>query len=571
MTGRRLGAWWLGVAGLTLVACTGEIGAPSGAAGAGSGASAGTGSGAGAGSPTSLDGVGASTRVARLTNAQWENTVTDLLHLDGPSGLSARFTAEPPDRGYDTVAASELTIGSYSAQSYASAAAELAGTVSADASKLSLLAPSGQSGSARRDAFLKSFGRRAYRRPLGDQELSTFQALFDTATGGDDAKFAEGVAITVEAMLQSPYFLYRVERSTPKSASDAKSQLDGFEVATRLSYALWHTTPSDALLDAAQKGELDSAEGVARWGKTLLADPRAKPVLVSFLEQSFGVSAYGTQDKADSLGFDAAALAPTLRAEARAFLENVVLGSAGGLTALLTSSTGYVNADTAPYYGLSGVDGAELEPRELPASERAGLFTQLGFLTKNATRSGSDPVHRGLAIVRKVLCDEPNPPPMMFTLPVPEPGLTTREVYEKATACGAGCHDTLINPPGFAFESFDTLGKFRTTEAGKQVDTSGSLTIRDGFEAAEKAAGPTEQLEFSGAVDMLQKLADTPRVHECYARNVMAFVLGRELSGYERGVSRSLGAASLGGDDTTALITSLLSLDTFRARVDALE
>jgi Protein of unknown function (DUF1588)/Protein of unknown function (DUF1585) len=283
------------------------------------------------------------------------------------------------------------------------------------------------------------------------------------------------------------------------------------------------------------------------------------------------VSAYGTQDKADSLGFDAAALAPTLRAEARAFFENVVLGTEGGLTALLTSSTGYVNADTAPYYGLSGVDGAELAARTLPASERAGLFTQLGFLTKNATRSSSDPVHRGLAIVRKVLCDEPNPPPMMFSLPVPEPGLTTREVYEKATSCGVGCHDTLINPPGFAFESFDTLGAFRTTEAGKPVDTSGSLTIRDGFEAAEKAAGPTEQLEFSGAVDMLQKLADTPRVHECYARNLMAFVLGREPSSYERGVSRSLGAASLGGDDTAALITSLLSLDTFRARVDALE
>ena len=149
-----------------------------------------------------------------------------------------------------------------------------------------------------------------------------------------------------------------------------------------------------------------------------------------------------------------------------------------GIEALLTEPIAFVNEDTAPFYGLSGVTGKTLTQRALDPSRRAGLLTQLGFLSKNATRSGSDPVHRGLAVVRQLLCDEPDPPPMMFELPAPVAGLTTREVYERATVCGGSCHADLINPPGFAFEAFDAVGRFRTTESGKTVNTSGTLKAR---------------------------------------------------------------------------------------------
>jgi hypothetical protein len=519
----------------------------------------------GAGNPLSTHGIGASTRLVKLSNTQWENSVRDLLQLSAPTGLSQNLAAAPEDRGYDTQAAAEQVIGSDSVSRYETAANELATRLRTDAALLARVAPEASAG-ARRDTFIKSFGRRAYRRPLSAEEVTGYTALFDTGANG--AAFADGAALVATAMLQSPFFLYRVERSEPKPGT-AMAFLDGYEMASRLSYALWHTTPSNALLDAAGAGELDTAEGVERWARTLLDDPRAVPVLVSFLAQTFEVSRYGSQSKAASLGFDAAALAPTLQSEASTFFEKEVLGAKAGIATLLTSSAVYVNADTAPYYGLSGVTGSALVRRELPVDERAGLFTQLGFLTKNATSTGSDPVHRGLIILRKVLCDEPDPPPMMFSLPTPTPGLSTREVYEKATACGVGCHDKLINPPGFAFEGFDTLGRIRREDAGKAVDASATLTIREGFDRDTKAAQPAMPLAVKGAVDMLKQLASVTRVHECYARNLMRFTLGREVSEFERGVGQSLGKLSRDAGDTRALIAALMAMDTARARVDA--
>jgi hypothetical protein len=176
-------------------------------------------------------------------------------------------------------------------------------------------------------------------------------------------------------------------------------------------------------------------------------------------------------------------------------------------------------------------------------------------------------VHRGLGVLRKVLCDEPDPPPMMFALPQAMTGLTTREVYEKATACGVGCHDTLINPPGFAFEMFDAVGTLRSTDQGKPVDATGTITLREGYTPAEKRDGKQTKVTFDGAVDLMNQLADQPRVHECYARNFMKYALARELSPVERGASSALGETSQKASSMRELLLALVKLDAFRARV----
>src|SRR5262249_47911580 len=141
--------------------------------------------------------------------------------------------------------------------------------------------------------------------------------------------------------------------------------------------------------------------------------------------------------------------------EPRRFFEEILVGQDKGIRELLTTPIAFVNAQTAPLYGLSGVTGNDLKQMDLDPSVRAGLLTQVGFLSQNAGRVLTDPVHRGLAVLRKVLCDEPDPPPAMFMPPTPVAGKTTREIYEAKTACGVGCHDILINPAGFAFEHFD--------------------------------------------------------------------------------------------------------------------
>lgn len=524
----------------------------------------------GVGDPTTPNGVGWSTRFPKLSNAQWENSVRTLLVLDAPTGLSDSFTQEPLDKAYVSAAAAQLTIGGDAWSRYQTAAEALAAQVVANDAQLAKITPSGTFADAKTKgaAFIASFGRRAYRRPLRDDEQAAYLALFQagpTLVSGDAYK--AGVRVVLEALLQSPHFLYRVE-SSDKVGSDGQTiALSGDELATRLSFALWDSMPSDELFAAATAGELDSKEGVARWAGKMLADSRAKDVLLSFHAQTFQVAAYGTQDKDPSLKFDAATFAPVLKQEAESFFDLVVNQQKGGIAQLLTQPTAFVNEDTAGFYGLTGITGKTLQKQDLDAKVRAGLLTQLGFLTKNATSIGSDPVHRGLIVVRKVLCDEPDPPPMAFQLPSPMPGLTTRETYTKATACGVGCHDTLINPPGFAFEGFDTLGKVRTTEAGKPIDASGTLTLRQGYTSAEKKQNPSTQLSFHDAVDMVTQLAKTPRVHECYARNWMQYVLARELDPAERGAWEALRNVSLDKASAVSLLTELVQLDTFRTRV----
>jgi hypothetical protein len=523
----------------------------------------------GVGDPQSPNGIGWSTRFTKLSNEQWENTVTDLFLLAQAPGFSRDFTQERLDDGYITLAAAKLTIGGDAWGRYQTAAEQVAALLVADDAKLAKLLPANAPSDAieRGRALIARLGRRAYRRPLSDAEQTTLLDLFKQgpALVGGDA-FKSGAQLVIEALLQSPYFLYRVE-SASAASGETKAYLSGDEVATRLAYSLWNTLPSDELFAAADAGELDDAAGVASWAKRMLSDPRAAKVLASFHEQTFLVDAYGSQDKDPSLGFDAAALAPALQQEAKLFFQDVVVTGDQGISALLTEPVAYVNAATAPYYGLSGVTGDALQKQALDPTTRAGFLTQLGFLTKNATRTTSDPVHRGLLVLRKLLCDEPDPPPMMFDLPKPEPGLTTREVYTKATACGVGCHDTLINPPGFAFEGFDTLGRVRTMEANKPIDATGTLTLRDGYTSAEKQMNPVTTLSFDGAVDMVNKLADEPRVHECYARNWLTYVLAREVDPVERGASKLLRDRSLDDGSARDLLISLVQLDTFRARV----
>ena len=524
----------------------------------------------GVGDPSTPNGVGWSTRFPKLSNAQWENSVRALLLLDAPTGLSGSFTQEPLDKLYVSLAAAELTIGGDAWARYQTAAETLAAQVVSSDAQLAKLAPAGSfaDASAKGAAFIAALGRRAYRRPLRDSEKAAYLTLFQagaTLVSGDPYK--AGVRVVLEAMLQSPHFLYRVESSEQVTPGAQKIPLSGDEIATRLSYALWDSMPSDALFAAASAGELDSKDGVARWASTMLSDPRAKDVLLSFHAQTFQVAAYGTQEKDPSLKFDAASLAPMLKQEATSFFDLVVNQQQGGIAQLLTQPTAFVNEDTAGFYGVSGITGKALQKQDLDAKLRTGLLMQLGFLTKNATKVGSDPVHRGLIVVRKVLCDEPDPPPGAFQLPAPVAGLTTRETYTKATACGVGCHDTLINPAGFAFEGFDTLGKLRTTEAGKPIDASGTLTLRQGYTSAEKQANTSTQLNFHDAVDLVTQLAKAPRVHECYARNWMQYVLARELAPAERGAWESLRDVSLSKASAVSLLTELVQLDTFRTRV----
>ncbi|HKU38248.1 MAG TPA: DUF1592 domain-containing protein, partial [Polyangiales bacterium] len=399
-----------------------------------------------------IEGIAWTTRLPRLSHEQWENSVRDLLRLPERPGLSATFSTDPSDSRFDNFG--ERIVSANLWADYQRAAETVAADVAKDAQKLARIRPAG----ADARSFVAQLGRRAFRRPLSSAEIDALVALFQqgpTLVGGD--AFAAGAELVIASLLQSVHFLYRVEHST--KVSDGKIWLDSYELASRLSYALWNSMPSDELLDAAERGALASAGGVEDWTRKMLDDPRAEATLVEFHAQLLNVAEYGTIAKNTTLfPTFSTALQPIIQDEARSFVREVSVVEGGGIADLLTSPFTFVNDKTAAFYGVKGSFGSELKKVQLDPAQRAGFLTQIGFLSKYGSQTQSNPILRGVHVSLDFLCsDLPAPPPNIPPVPALQDNQTNRERFAELTKnapCNS-CHETLINPLGFAFENYD--------------------------------------------------------------------------------------------------------------------
>jgi hypothetical protein len=560
-------ALFCGLAGLSS-ACTADVtgDGPRGGATAGSGGSlsgsAGSAAGGVAGStmvdPTGIEGIGWTTRYPRLSHPQWENTVRDLLALDALPNLTSTFALDPDSSRFDTYSA--RTVSSNLWLDYQRGAEVVAADVARDAAKLAKVVSAGAQGNAK--AFVTELGERAFRRPLTEQEIATHTTLFEQAAtlfeGGD--AFVNGAELVMRAFLQSPHFLYRVESST--QATDKKIWLNGYEVASRLSYGLWNTMPSAELFAAAKAGELTTPEGVTKWTQSMLKDARAKGPLVGFHDQLFNVVNYGTIAKSQTLfPTFTEALAPVLREEARRFFEEIVVTRGASVAGLLTTPVTFVNAQTAPFYGLTA-SGDTLTKVDLDPMKRAGVLTQIGFLSKYGSQTQSDPILRGVHISLDIICSAlPAPPNDIPPLPALLDGQTNRQRVETLTSkqpCST-CHATFINPLGFALERYDAVGQWRDVDNGQPVNSAATFNL-DG-----------QDVSYDGPVQLSQLLAKSPAVHRCYSKNWLEYVMGRKPATEENGVLDNVAAASLQADSLGSLISNITALETFRARPEEIK
>jgi hypothetical protein len=498
---------------------------------------------------------GSADRFPRLTHAQWEATVQDLFHLPEPSGLSAGFTPDPQLGRFDNNIA-RLTTTSGLWRDYQQAAEAIAGRVVSDPTLYAQLVRNPAAADARE--FVTSFGLRAFRRPLKDDEITRYLDLFNGAAAVYPSldPFAAGVRQTVAGMLQSPFFLYRTELSTTKLGGGMP--LDGYEVASRLSYLFWNTMPDDALFDAAKSGRLLDPEGVREEAARLFDDPRTKSQFRRFHFQAFKVSQYADLDKNTTTFPDwRKEVGGEMQEEALRFLDSVVTND-GGISDLLTSTKAYVNADLAKIYGIPGTFGSDYQEVELDPSTRAGLLTRAGFLAKNATLTETDPIHRGVFINLDIICRPITAPPNIPTN-LMKTGNTTREKVDSITGegtCGEGCHHTIINPLGFAFENYDAIGQYRTMDNGYPVNAADSYAFPDG-----------RVITYTNAVDLSKQLAQSPEVHACYAQQLLEFMLGRDLLQVDKVIVHDLAKQSL--EDHLSikdLVLSVVTSNTFRVR-----
>ena len=505
----------------------------------------------------------ATTRFFRLTHGQYDNAVRALTGLDVHPSLD--FPADQNQAGFDR--GMDLQVGDALGKAYRAAAETVAAQIVASpAAYQKVVGCDPATGDTCTRTFISEFGRRAYRRPLTDAEKTTYAALFAlgaTLVDGTGTAFQNGVQTTVQAFLQSPHFLYRTELST--AALGGLVTLTGFEIASRLSFLLQNGPPDDALLQAAEAGQLGTADATAGEARRLVATPAGRETVRDFHHQWLIMDAFANKLTKDPALYPTVTpdLAPVLIAETEQFVGAVTFDLGKGFTSLMTAPFTFVNKTTAPLYGLTGTFGDTLQRVDLDPKQRAGLFTRLGFLAANAYSNRSSPIHRGAFIQRHVLCATiPDPPPNVPQLPPLAATQTTRQQVDMHTAPAtcAGCHHTLINPVGFGFENYNAVGQYRTTENGVAIDATGIL-------AGTKAA-VAGNASFTDAISESQLIAASPEARSCYATTWMRYAFGRQETAGDSCAVAAI-ATSL-GDDTykvTDLLVDITRTKTFMLRL----
>lgn len=411
--------------------------------------------------------------------------------------------------------------------------------------------------------FITTFGKQAYRRPVAAEEQADLVTLFNTAHTTNKMTFTESIGAVTKAMLQSPNFLYHWEigPTKPAAGSDGLKPLTSWQVASRLATSLWESMPDDTLLTAAQGNMLSTPDQVVAQAQRMLADPQANQALYNFHLQWFFNMGFHVTDLAaidaklnTALTVDAAA---GLQNEFTQFLASVYAPTGDGtLNTLYTAPYAFVNKDLAAIYGVAppatGFAKVALDP-----TQRAGIFTQVAFLAGIQDSVADNPVYRGLAIYTKALCGHTEGPPANV------PGVnfvdsgTTRQAYSlhASSPCTMGCHD-VFDPPGFAFENYDGVGKYRTTDNGQTVDSTGTFSA-----PASGSASPTKYT-FNNALEMVKQLAASPEAQSCIDRQWARYSLGRMESAADQGSLQAAfkkGAATAGFSIRDMLVTLLSS------------
>lgn len=501
--------------------------------------------GAPAAPPFNYTGEPLFSRAVQLTNQQWARSVRDVLRLTDLPTQANSFLK--PVSGFTTFVNNErvLEVTNDLRESYQLAAAEVADSVGTDAAIARINAGTDAT------TFIQTLGLRAYRRPLTTEEAARYQTLFDTGSQltGDGTEFTRGAKLVVEAMIQSPNFLYRTELGA------AGQPLSGYELAAKLSLWLRGTTPDDATLKLAADGALDTPEGVASLTETMLKEKVATEALTNMHAELFKLGRFQELVKFTT-DYD-----PDTNQEledaSRKYFDRI-FDEDLGLREILTGTSGFMGPKMAKLYDLPAPTGGQMALQDFGA-ERPGYFSQVPFLTLLGDDSHSDAIHRGLAMNMQVMCaDLPKPSVAVSSPPANQPGQSDRQRINAFTGegtCGATCHGYYINPLGYAFENFDGLGRLRTTDADQPVDTKASYPFADGVK------------EFNGVTDLMDIIVNSDEAHRCYAKNLMSYALQRDIVVDDSTMVDQLAQVSKAADGSLkAMVLGLVKSPAFRSR-----
>jgi hypothetical protein len=493
----------------------------------------------------------------RLTNSQYNNTIRDL--LKDTSNPATDFPPEDFVNGFKDQYES-LSVTPLLAEAYGNAAERLAGNafLRGDFHGLIPCKPAGDDDAACRTMFVNTFGRRAFRRPLEPEEVARYTNVFRS-----EESFLKGAQAVIEAMLQSPDFIFWLDE-TPNP------KWKPYATASFLSYSLWNTMPDDALLDAAARGELDTSAGIEQLTREMLADPRAKDGLDSFVSEWLRFDrVLGAARERRVYPLFNPDLAASMAEEARRFVGDLVWNNRNFMQ-VYTASWSFPNSSLAAVYKIPP-PAHDWDRVTFPAdSERAGLLGQALFLTLTSKPDETTPTGRGLFVREQFLCQEVPPPPPNVDTNLPpfdesKPLNNRQRMSAHATSpvC-ASCHN-LMDPIGFGLEKYDAIGERREKQK--------LLFFPDGFGVAARRAPPREVLldidttarvagiadsDFSSARQLGELLARTPQCQECIVKQVFRYLAGRSITSADRpALNRALEAFRKSGFNFKSILVSL--------------
>lgn len=537
-----------GRSGLLLRATDGGAGT-SGAAGTGFDGAAGT-DVAGAGG-TGAGGTGASVigwgGLVRLTDVEYDNTLRDVLSVADSARIAAlqgRLPADAPPEafgGFDNAAAGQ-SISPERYQWYFASAVAVVELLWA--SEAFVKCPPATSAELCAGAFTRDLGRRLWRRPLSPIEVDDLVALMNAAMAGG-ADFQTAMKQVVVALLVSEPFLFRVELD-PDPNAPFTHPLNGYELATRLSYLIWSSAPDLALLDAAEAGELATPEGVRAQVRRLLIEQRADGFVRNFAGQWLGFRQleYGMLPGFTQVMTQAA------WQEARQLVDLIVKEDRP-VTDLLTTDVNFVDAALAETYGIPGsyLPGVPQRVSVSTDARRGFLGYAAPFIT-TSLETESSPSRRGVFVQTRLLCQvlppgHPNTPAPML------PGRARVEMTAAMPSCAA-CHKH-FDPIGLGLERFDAWGRYRTKYAsGGAVDDLGVMP--DGT-------------PFRGPGELGDLVAADPKFRACVARKAVTYALGRQLAAGDEPALERIGAAfTTSGLTVRGLLEAIVVDDVFRMR-----
>jgi hypothetical protein len=348
-------------------------------------------------------------------------------------------------------------------------------------------------------------------------------------------------------MLQDPEFLYRVEVGTP-GAEPGTQELTDFELATRLSFLLWGSTPDDALRADATDGLLADPGARRDQALRLLADPRARGAIYRFHAMWLGYRAIP----------GSAALISDLSLETTRLIDRVVFDEPSSYLDLFLSPETYVTTDLADHYGISAPQGGEGWV-SYGSSGRGGILSHGSVLAAFSKFSDTSPTQRGIFVQTRLLCNTVDSPPANVNVDEPpssDTAVCKTERYEehRSSPSCAGCHSQL-DPIGIGLEQYDVAGRFRTHDDGNDqclLDGVGELPDY----------GP-----FNGPGELGRMLVDSGELESCFIEHVLRYALGRDVKSEEDAVVADLAAGfAAGGYDTQTLLADYVASDRFALR-----